>query len=225
MKSLTFFSCILLILFMSCQKDEEIINNTPPPSAALIYTIDDFTKFNSGNYWLYQHFKVDSLGETAFAGYDSCYHMGDTIISGLLYKRVYWYWLFPFESYLRDSSGYLMNGEWGMPLLSTAVVNDTFYILNVNDTTNGQLFTSYYTVTSLSNPVTVPAGTFSNVLDVTCFLYFHPPMDTSLNPLISHSYYAKDIGKILEQYYTSAELFLYHGNLINERRLVGYHVN
>ena len=220
MKKLFTICAALFILLMCCKKDKEIISDIPfSPSSGRAYTIDDFTKFDTGNYWLYKNYRINSTGETAFPDYDSCFYMGDTILGSSLYKRVRLYYPVPYMvSYLKDSSGYLFNGNY--PILSIAITNDTFFV-NI-DSANG--FSDFYIVTTLLQPFTVPAGTFSDVLEITTYHYWHLPTSSPVNPLVAHFYYAKDVGKISEQYYFSGELFS-HPEIVYERRLIGYHVN
>ncbi|MBK5286059.1 MAG: hypothetical protein JJE25_11720 [Bacteroidia bacterium] len=221
MEKLLIVCCIFFISFYSCKKDETIVIIPPTPVIPQANTVDEFTMFHPGNYWIYQWFRIDSLGTIAQSEEDSCYYKGDTIINGNTYQIVKYWWVFPWDQYLRDSSGYLLQG-W--PVLSTAVTNDTFNVWQSNDTSIGNITSFYYTVTSLANSITVPAGTFNNILDVTNSQYRNPISNTIINPVIAHTYYAKNIGKISEQFYYSGELFS-HPHVVHERRLIRYHVN
>jgi len=221
MKKLFIICCIFFIALNSCKKDEEIINNPPVAAIPVANTIDEFTMFHAGNYWIYQTYKIDSNGvETLLPGTDSCYIAGDTIIGSYAYQIVHKYWLIFGDKFLRDSSGFLID-QLSFRYLSTAISNDTFYVYDGNSP--GHIFTTYCIVKSLIASVTVPAGTFNNILDVGCYEYHHPPLDTTHNPLTTHTYFVKNVGKISEQYYFSAEWLFF--NTVRERRLIRYHVN
>jgi hypothetical protein len=221
MKKLLMIFVFISVAFWSCEKDDEITDNTPVPVPPPANTIDEFTMFHAGNYWIYQTYIIDSNGnETLMPGEDSCYYTGDTIINTDTFHIVHNWWVLPGDRYLKDSSGYLIDGG---VILTVTITNDTFYTWQSNDTTIGHPYASYMIVTSLTTPVTVPAGTFSDVLDVANSTYYNPSWYSIVNPLVLHTLYAKNIGKISEQYALSGELYSQHA--IRERRLVRYHVN
>src|SRR5258708_5116172 len=121
MKKLLIIYCTFFIAFYSCKKDELIINNSPVPVIPPANTIDEFTMFHPGNYWIYQTYRIDSNGvETLQPGTYSCYLKGDTIIGIYTYQIVHDYWLLFGDKFLIDSAGFLI-GENSYRYLSTAI--------------------------------------------------------------------------------------------------------
>lgn len=226
MKTKATLILFLALIFSGCEKDEDV--TTPPPTPPTptpppANTIAEFTMFNAGNYWIYENYTIDSNGaETLLAQIDSVYYKGDTTINGDSCHIMRNWWILPGDYYLKDSSGYLI---WnGRAVFSTEVTNDTFYTHMDNDTaTFGHAREAYRRVAALTSSVTVSAGTFSNVLEVTEALYVNPDTIPVLNPVIQRARYAKNIGKISEEYSFVGELISLHAK--RERRLVRYHVN
>jgi len=66
-------------LFIGCFKENQ---------ESVVYP--DFAMLKVGNYWIYQYFDIDSLGNaTATNTYDSCYVEKDTTINGKTYFKIY----------------------------------------------------------------------------------------------------------------------------------------
>ena len=90
------------ILITSCKKDES--NKDPLPQSTV-----DYMQLKIGNYWVYERYHVDTLGnETPFGQSDSLVITGDTIIRGYTYYKKQNV-VQGHTSYLRDSSGYLVD--------------------------------------------------------------------------------------------------------------------
>jgi len=69
----------------SCKKDKsQPIDPVPNPK---VY--DDYAAVKQGNYWIYQHYTLDSIDGAAHAenGFDSCYVVADTTINGKTYHH------------------------------------------------------------------------------------------------------------------------------------------
>lgn len=219
---------VVAVIFFGCKKDKDVATpSTPPPvvppANPPANTIDNFTMFHAGNYWVYENYTIDSNGvETLQPGTDSAFYKGDTLINGDTCHIVHFWWILLSDYYLKDSSGYLI--MYDLPVFSTAVTNDTFYAYTDNDTTSfPHAREDYRRVDSLTSSATVPAGTFSNVLEVTETMFLNPYTIAIYNPVIQRTRYAKNIGKISEQYSFYGELHTLH--MRRERRLVRYHVN
>ncbi len=105
MRKLLAFAIILFVAF-SCNKDNPEITET---ESVLVYY-----PLSIGNYWIYQHYKVDSLGnETALGQTDSIVVAKDTLINDIQYYLLNEYNNLRFNSgnnkILRDSANYIVN--------------------------------------------------------------------------------------------------------------------
>ncbi len=217
MKNLFVFFAIAfsLLLVSSCCKDDNDIDTTPQVSQL------QHLPLKTGNYWVYNTYKIDTLGnETIISTVDSTIISGDTIINGLTYyilKGNYAGGRIRILDILRDSSGYLVNDE-GEIKFSEDNFTDTLSITNVTfgDST---YTTTYYKMEKHNAPVTVPAGTFDDVLNYKGTIKFY----RASNPIYKdkNTFYAKDIGLILDTFYYGSEAHSYR----YERRLVRYNVN
>lgn len=96
---------ILAVFTTSCKKEDSETPLTPVPQ-------EDYMQLKVGNYWVYEGYKVDSLGNEIPTTYltDSLIIIGDTNIgSNIYYKKLSTKSLH--VSYLRDSSGYLIDQD------------------------------------------------------------------------------------------------------------------
>jgi len=203
----------LLILINSCSKVEEI--DTSPQETHLQHF-----PLKTGNYWIYQHYEIDTSGEEKkISTIDSVVITGDTIINDLTYYVLSGTFIgepFIVLDILRDSSGYLVNHK-GQIKFSEDNFKDTLLTTNVTfgDST---LTTINFKMERQDEPITVPAGTFDNVLNYKGTIKFYGLN----NPFYKDKniFYAKDVGKILDTYYwiSRAKRKRY------ERRLIRYHV-
>ena len=124
------------LLLVSCNKnDNNEINNEP-------ISIPDYTPMQVGYFWVYEHVRVDSLGNETPLPYiqDSAYISKDTIIRGNKYFKFHrrTFGVFPNREYLRDSNGFLVN-EKGMVLFSSDNFEDVLYV-----DTSYQVFEIHY---------------------------------------------------------------------------------
>ena len=77
-------SCIIITLLAACQKNDEDAPSDPvniPDSPADIST---FSQLDSGNYWVYDRYRVDSLdvADPVYYVRDSLHVVGDTVLAG-----------------------------------------------------------------------------------------------------------------------------------------------
>ena len=206
---------IAFTVFASCQKEE-----TKPTEES-----QNYMPLDIGNYWIYQHFKVDSLGnETAYEVIDSVVISRDTSISGKTYSILENYWLkqpvnLPSKSMLRDSSGYLVN-EKGRISFAKNNFTDVLYsyvYFQENDTA----YTAEYKMEVPDHLITVPAGTF-NALNYkgNHHYYNHNSDNTEIIQVYSDTFYAPNIGMILKtgNGYSSKKTTF-------EKRLIRYNVS
>jgi len=209
----------LLIISYSCKKDKK---EEPAPTPI---TYPNYSQLKVGNYWIYQLFNVDSLGNsTPTNDYDSCFIEKDTIINGYTYFKM----LKPengngpnyYTSFIRDSLHYLVNSK-GQKLFSSIdslSILDTYYFsyyYNVLDT----VCKVVSKMTNRNNAVNTPAGTFIT-LNYNETYYMYPHYTSGGNPRYKNTRYAENIGIVIETlpFYTGYPIYV-------ERRLVRYHLN
>jgi len=210
-----FYLGFMVALFASCDKED---------SNPIIEPIDKANYFplEIGNYWIYEHFDLDSLGnETERNRTDSVILSRDTIINGNQYFILEGT-NYPFNGgrwgivdILRDSSGYIVN-EKGQIRFSADNFSDTLAskVEVFNDDT---LYTLTYQMEIVSNPVTVPAGEFE-VLNFKGTVTTPQKIPRTQNPRFMDNLYSKNVGKVLQSY------FYLHSPFISEKRLVRYNI-
>lgn len=197
MKKLILCLLALATFLTSCKKDK----GDPSPSPQSATT--DYYKLQTGNYWVYERWKVDTNGvETNFGTLDSTYILADTTVNGTTYYDYRYSLASTFPNWIRDSSGYLVaiNGEiLCTPSTNTSVFR-TGYIF-INQDTVADL--SYYMTQGTIN-VSVPAGNFL-CAELNVAYLFRPPFNTTLNngsnPKIFNDAYAAGTGKVRYSYY------------------------
>lgn len=196
---------ILSILTFSCKKTSTDTASVPKP---------DYYQLKVGNYWIYQHFTIDSNGVAIPENkWDSVYIEKDTVIGGNTYCKE---WeatpigpnLF---SCIRDSSGYLVN-NLGYRLCSDDNFTDTLFV----DSANQFLFMGYLKMTGKDSLVSVPSGTFPSI---TSRMKVVPTQPGDPHPIrYSYYVYGKSIGRI------KSHNFYYNADQHFEVRLVRYKV-
>jgi hypothetical protein len=107
MKKLLILALLAVLVIASCKKDKDDVQQIEPvPQSA------DYALFNTGSYWIYHWYKIDTLGnETFMDKTDSLYIAEDTIINGHTYQ-VKKGNFFVTQNYLelcRDSSNYIVS--------------------------------------------------------------------------------------------------------------------
>lgn len=211
-----YISILYTILISACSKDkalEQIETHDSPD-------YPNYSKHNVGNYWIYQHFNVDTNGNAIPKDkFDSCYVQKDTIINNKKYFKIIR--PNPFQtsqvSIERDSLHYIVN-NYGEILFSS------------QDFTT--LFRSYYEIAPFNDTIcyvrkkmdqdkivtTVPAGNFLNINSQEVFTMY-PSYSNAGKQRTKNIRYAKNVGIILE----TLPFFLSNPNYI-EKRLVRYSV-
>jgi hypothetical protein len=210
MRRLIIIAFVLPILF-SCNKE----NNEIEPSEVLTYF-----PLEIGNYWIYQHYKIDTLGnETILEAIDSITITKDTLIRGDNF--------FIFEghsdmgfcdldgSVLRDSSGYLVDSA-GNIFFAESNFTDTLltYAAFIDGDT---VYTIDYKMEQHDIDVITPAGSFE-VLNYRGTLIMHEEVEDLPSTRYMNNFYSKDVGKIVSTYLFMSVPYTY------ERRLVRYHI-
>jgi hypothetical protein len=210
MKNLMFvIIAVLSVLTVSCKKNSE----TPAPVAKA-----DYFQLKAGNYWIYQGYKIDTNGVATPTGkYDSAHIEKDTVIRGFTYYKLlenpFVFGSVQFPSYLRDSSGYLVNST-GYILASDFNFTDTLEVTNGE----AQLYIAYTKMTGQDSVVAVPAGAFQSL--TTRMKVVPLPPNTQNYPIrYSYDVYGKNVGKM------KSHTFFWSGVMLLEARLVRYKVN
>jgi hypothetical protein len=176
---------MLSILAFSCKKTS---NETAPA------TTPDYYQLKAGNYWIYQAYTLDSNGvATAQNNFDSAHIEKDTVIRGNTYYKLWENELvlgkMQYPSYIRDSSGFLVNSSGGK-MCSENDFTDTLGI----DTTQVTLFKGYVKMTGKDSIVTVPAGSFQSITYRMRVVLTNPKMPFPIR--YSYDVYGKNIGRI-----------------------------
>lgn len=212
---------IFSLMLASCEK--EPVEHTQPESVLKYYPL------SIGNYWVYQNYKIDSLGnEEVFPWTDSIVIEQDSMINGNTYYVLINY---PngrtasnqIQGILRDSATYIVDQN-GNRIISTSdfgSVLRTRIIAFEGDT----LVKSEYLMDSLKTSQTVPAGNF-DALDriANHYLYYYQNNElTDQKEVALKDYYGYGIGPVslsytyVDNYFRTKETY--------ERRLTKYHIN
>ncbi len=208
---------IAIATIISCEKEE--VDEIP----IIIPESIRYTALEVGNYWVYKHYFIDTSGvETESSIVDSVVISRDTIINdnkffiveGTNYPYSFGAW--GIIDILRDSSGYLVNNtgniKFALDNFQDTLVNMAG--MELEDT----IYTLSYIMEEPGSPVTVPAGTF-NVINYKGTVKYNDVMPGIINPRYLNTYYAENIGKVLDTYY------FYDSPFICEKRLVRYNIN
>ncbi len=206
------FAAVLPVLLSSCQK-ENTGNPEPEP---------DFVQLETGNYWIYSFYKVDTNGvETLLPETDSAYISGDTLINGNRYfikitgniplKGSEAMPTYSQKTFLRDSSGCLVN-EVGFILFA----RDNFSNVIRTDTIDG-LFWFEYRMTGKDSLVQVPAGSFTTRTMAVTYYPLDPNYPWGVRRMIN--VYGEGVGMIKYTYAFASHPSYY------EARLLRYFVN
>lgn len=205
--------CAIAIFFalFSCNKSEVNLPVQTP----------NFIPMSVGNYWIYEHYKIDTLGiETLLIIIDSIYIPADTLINGEKYfildvnRNGNYYRR---KGFYKDSSGYLVTSDANI-LFShddyTNILSEHSEILPNDDT----LYTKKVKMGVSEYEITLQAGKFKTRL-VNEYIYsnrFYPGFSS---PRILNDYYAEGVGLVLDNY-----IYL-SGPHTYEKRLVSYKIS
>ena len=209
MKNVFLLGIIATIFITSCKKEKSVTSSI------------NYTPLTIGNYWVYKNYSIDTLGnETILSGIDSVVIDRDTIIRGKAYL-VFEGTNYPIQarwgivSILRDSLDYLVN-EKGEILFSKNNLSDILHEeirLGNTDT----LYTLRYQMENVNGSISVPAGTFNDVLNYKGTLYTYNSILVN-NPRYLNNYYVPDVGRIVSTWYYLSSPTIF------EKRLVNYNV-
>jgi hypothetical protein len=219
------FSFLILffaLTFNACKKD----SSTNKVLSTSQTNVASFSQLEVGNYWIYQRFEINSVGnETALNKFDSCYIKSDTIINNLVYYKMYRpkvYGSIPpthLIDFIRDSLHYIVNST-GYTLFSSQDFTSIFrsgYQFFSNPIDTVQYF--YIKMDDINVQVNTPAGNF-NTLNSKSTSNFWPNYAISGSVRYMHCRYANNVGIVIE---TLPLIFL--DKIQTERRLVRYHLN
>jgi hypothetical protein len=202
-------SCII-----SCKKDDDDNGTTP---------VADYTPMAVGDYWIYEHYRVDSLGNaTPLGTTDSTYIEKDTVINSSVYYKMISPGL-PGENrvyLLRDSSHYLVS-HTGEILFSSQNFTDTLneYYIVLQVTAPDTVARVIKKMADRNVDVTTPAGTFTTSNYQAKFLMY-PNWSVMGNTRYVNARYAPGVGLVKESL-----SFFVSSPYTEEKRLLRYHLH
>jgi len=217
---LAFYLASVLFSFNACNTENEQINNVLP-----IYL-----PMSVGNYWIYQHFVIDSLGnERSLNLFDSVVIIKDTLINNELYYMFGGRQNEPsFPKFLRYSDGYLIRNN-GEKIFSTTDFKNILY--ERDDSV--QIKDKYYFIyllkikmESIPKLIKTPAGEFSTLnAGGYLTLYYYDDLAELIDSIITdqNTYYAQNVGIVVQtyQYYFDVKYL----KRKYEKRLIRYKIN
>lgn len=185
----------------------------------------DYANLDTGNYWIYERYKLDSNGVSSPMGvFDSIFVAEDTMINGVLYHRYMEdQYLSPpgYEVvFLRDSLHYLVD-ESGQRLFSSENFSETLWdhtitIQNGSHTNIDTICDIFRKMTDDNLNISVAAGTFSTK-NAQLVYQMYPGFDQGGTVRYMERRYAENVGLIEE----TLPFFISDKNYI-VRRLVRY---
>jgi hypothetical protein len=203
-------ACVILT---GCHKD--VVNDTTVPEPTPVEIVD-----SEGSWWKYEWFEIDQTGTAISLGMiDSFYVDGDTIINGNTLVHIggvsSFYGTGP-HRFLRDSANCILN-SYGDIIYSNQSTVDTSQIYTVTP------LTAYTLVGSNPTSYTVPAGTFTDVLENQTHFYMTDGSDFACgNHWIQRKVYAEGVGLIMSQCAIISQVV--DSCIYFEMRLIDYHV-
>ncbi len=211
-----FFYLILIPLFFSSCKKEETIACPPAPE------IPNYLPMSVGDYWVYENFYVDTLGNDSSIGViDSVYISTDTVINGKTYY-VFRGTNYPVKmqpnmllNIVEKVNGDLINLD-GTIVFSSTNFSDT--LKSRYETHNGDtLFFAYSKMDGAVLQFTVPLGTYNSLIRNDTYFFYR--QFSPINPRIYPYVYGENIGLISSSISYSSTPWHY------ERRLIRASVN
>jgi hypothetical protein len=202
----------IALLTFSCKEQNEDQPETWP----------DYGRLQTGNYWIYEHYTVDTLQNATPTGiFDSCYVEKDTLINNKNYAKLVKPWSWGQDDrkenwFLRDSMHYIVDhtGKIRFSSEDFSTVFVTHY--SIRPPLGDTLYKATVKMDDKDLLISLPAGDY-----ITCnykTVYdFSPDFVVPVNPRISHMRYSKDIGLVQETLAIFASM-----PTTTERRLVRY---
>lgn len=220
MKRVNFLIIAALILIItSCSKDE---NNSGTTS--LVIPEAGYIPFYPGNYWVYEQYMIDTLGnETMLNHYDSIAITGTTMVNGIQYLVFEGTWMsgpeFVDTIYmLRDSSGYYVDPSGWIHFTDQNFTDTLNTYTGLNNHTGDTLYQSWYKMESQLQNINVPAGEF-DALNYQGTIYTHNPNQGVQVIRYKDRFYSNNVGMVLDTYF-----YLGSPNRM-ERRLKHYFID
>jgi len=219
MKNLFLLGLGICLFLFSCQDDDNSQGGIIVPVSDPMENDITFFPLSEGNYWIYENIRIDTNGvETKLEQLDSIYVAGDTIINNITYavlrgKKFLFDTKDGFTNIIRESSGDIIDVE----------DNTIFSNTNFTDIINVETFSFdsnefakiEYSMEEIAEDITVPAGTFDEVLNYRGKLIALSETKADSIRYIDN-YYSKGIGKIFETNY------FFSSNNIFEKRLIRF---
>ncbi len=210
---------IITLGIYSCKKDND---ETPAPVPVPPVTYPNYGQLKVGNYWIYERFTTDSLGNGTFLNtFDSCYVEKDTVINNKTYFKYVAPDLFHDNkiSFIKDSLSYLVTNT-GFIIFSsddfTTVFHSHYYILQP---TTDTLCLITQKMADANLAVNMPLGTYTTSSFQTKYTML-PPYTSAGTYRYQNTRYTEGVGKVSE----TLDFFL-SSPVYTERRLYGYHLN
>jgi hypothetical protein len=209
----------VIIGFYSCHEEAETVSTQVTTSSYLPMTV--------GNFWVYQEYEAPLDGSFSASNIlDSICISKDTLINGKTFCKFDSYQInsnlvqgnikFLGSEYYKDSSKYLIDAK-GKVLFSDDI--STNLLSKRSDIFDGDTITWITSkMEKLDQIVNVPAGTFTDVLNVKGTLICNPKFSQIPNPRYLNKYFADNVGEILHSY-----TYIGGGGMI-ERRLIRYSI-
>lgn len=207
---------VLALMAGSCSKDNNNNNTSIVPADF------GYIPFYPGNYWVYEQYKIDTLGnETLLDTYDSVAITGTKNVAGITYLVFEGTWPMGQNNsdtvlLLADSIGYYVDPTGWIHFSESNFVDtlaSSTYVVN-GDT----LYESCYKMQNGPQSVTVPAGTFY-VLTYLGTIHISNPAPYVPEVRYKDKLYARNVGLVRDTYYYLSSPDRY------ERRLKKYYVD
>jgi hypothetical protein len=205
-----------MVLFISSCKDDKQPEPIPDP-----IQYDDYARLKTGNYWIYQLYDVDSLGQgPALNEFDSTYVSKDTQMNGHTYHFLASTILYTNNTWVRDSLHYLVN-EYGKILFTSEDFTTTFvsFPLFFNQGTTDTTAWVTQKMADKDSPFITPIGEFTTS-DFQTIYDMYPNANQAGTHRVMHKRYSKNIGIVSETI-----PFYINQTSYKEKRLIRYHLN
>lgn len=216
---LLLFAVATFLVLASCSKNDNESGGSQPTDPDYGYI-----PFYPGNYWIYEHFKIDSLGnETLQDVYDSVVITGTTTINSLSYYVFQGTFMSGVNDLdtvmiLRDSAGYYVDPSGNIHMADNNFTDTLSYTAFTNNNTGDTLYQSWYKMEEEPGQATVEAGVFETVNYMGTILTHNPaPGVDSIR--YKDQLYSRNSGQVLDTY------FYLGAPLLFERRLIKYYVD
>ncbi|TNE81652.1 MAG: hypothetical protein EP332_03230 [Bacteroidetes bacterium] len=204
----------LALFLVQCKKDNSPVSDPAPESPSAYHPM------KTGNYWIYQWYKVDMQGNAIDQNFsDSVYIAGDTLINGEKYwvrRGKYFGSSYEYATHWRDSASYLVD-EFGRIQFSNTNFTDTLFSAILG---NNQIYQWQMMVKDDKN-TEVPAGSFATFNYQTTLQDLHKPLPCGGYTKKSDKQFAKGVGIVRHTFSYMSD----PACTVYEARLVRYKLN